>query len=70
MRGLAILAIATVAAISLVASLGYRHLFLFVHSVPGRDITGHFVLMGLLAFFVALGFSSSRLWGRRLGALG
>ena len=70
MKRLAILAIATVSAISLVASLGYRHLFDFVLRIPGRDTTTHFVVMGLVALFVSLGFSSSRLWGRRLGALG
>ena len=70
MKRLAIVVIAAVAAISSIASLGYRHLFDFVHRIPGRDTTSHFVVMGLVAFVVCLGFSSSRLWGRRLGAIG
>ena len=70
MKRLAIVAISAVAAISLIASLGYRHFFDFVRFIPGRDTTSHFLVMGLLAFFVSLGFSSSRLWGRRLGTIG
>ncbi len=70
MKGLAVFSIAAVAAISLLVSLGYGSVLRFVNGIPGRDTTAHFVLMGLMSLFVALGFSSSRLWGRRLGALG
>ena len=70
MKRLAIVAVSAVAVISFIASLGYRHLFDFVNRIPGRDTTSHFVVMGLVAFVVCLGFSSSRLWGRRLGAIG
>lgn len=70
MKRLAIVVISAVAAVSLIASLGYGRLFDFVLRIPGRDTTAHFVVMGLMAFVVSLGFSSSRLWGRRLGAIG
>jgi VanZ family protein len=69
-KRLAIVVVSAVAAVSLIASLGYRHLFEFVLRIPGRDTTAHFAVMGLMAFVVCLGFSSSRLWGRRLGAIG
>jgi len=69
-KRLAIVVVSAVAAVSLIASLGYRHLFDFVLRIPGRDTTAHFFVMGLVAFVVVLGFSSSRLWGRRLGAIG
>ena len=53
MRALALLMIVSVAGMSLLASLGYGPaLFGFVNRIPGGDKTGHFVLMGLLAFAV------------------
>ena len=71
MNALAALAIAAVLASSIIASLGYGSLvFGFVTRIPGGDLTGHFLLMGLLSFVVNLRFSRSRLHGRRLGVLG
>lgn len=70
MKRLALAVIACVAAISLLSSLGYGTLFNFVNRIPGRDTTGHFALMGLVAFCVVLGFAGSRPWGRTLGASG
>ncbi len=70
MKRLAIFSILIVGAINLVASFGDRSVARLVNRLPGRDITAHFVLVGLVALFVALGFASSRLGGRRLGALG
>lgn len=67
----ALLAIAAVSAICLVADLGYvPTLFPFVHLIPGKDVTCHFIVMGAMALLVNLGFSSSRLFGYRFGMLG
>lgn len=38
-----------------------------VKQVPGRDITGHFVLFGALSLLVNLAFARSRFRGRELG---
>ena len=71
MRLLGLLAIAVVAGLSVVASLDPESPLLdFVKRVPGRDTTLHFLLMGVLALFVVLGFASARVGGRRLGVLG
>lgn len=70
MKRLGILSIVVVGGISLVTSLGHGRLFLFVNDVPGRDLTAHFALMGMVCFFCALGFAESRPWGRPLGVLG
>ena len=74
MRFLALVAIAVVAALSILASLDPESpLLALVRRVPGRDTTLHFVLMGGLAFFVTLGFASARVQGRggrRLGVPG
>ena len=57
--------------LSVLASVGYRRqVSNLCRHVPGADLTGHFVLMGLLAFFAILGFGSTRIAGRRLGSLG
>jgi len=53
-----------------VASSPYSGHLGVVARIPGRDVTVHFVLMGLLTFFAVLGFASSRIAGRRLGILG
>ncbi len=68
MKGAATILLATVVAISIVASLR-SELFLFVYSFPGGDKTGHFLLMGALSFSVVLGFSGLRLRGRAIGPL-
>ncbi len=71
MNVLATLAICAVVASSIIASLGFGpQLFGFVNRIPGGDLTGHFLLMGLLSFAVNLRFSRNRLRGRRLGVLG
>ena len=53
MKALAVfLAVVVVAAIT-IANLGYAdRVFGFLDYVPGRDVTGHFVLFGLLSFAV------------------
>lgn len=67
----ALVMIATVALISVLSTLGYGpRLFHFVNSIPGRDLTGHFVLMGLLAFAVVPWLSTVAVRGRRVGILG
>ena len=71
MRRLALLVIVVVIGISVLASLGYGPRFFgWVNRIPGRDATGHLVLMGMLSLFVNLGFSSHRIGGRRLGVIG
>ncbi len=71
LRGLALLSIAAVVVLSVLASLDPKGpVFDVVNRIPGRDVTGHFVVMGLLAFFVALGFAPARLRGRTLGVIG
>ena len=55
MKIVALAVIASVFVISLLASLGYGPvLFSWVLKVPGRDLTMHFVLMGLLSLSVNL----------------
>lgn len=55
MKVVALTVIASVFVISALASLGYGPvLFSFVLKIPGRDLTGHFVLMGLLSLSVNL----------------
>lgn len=67
----ALLAVTTVSGICLVANFGYvSTLFPFVHHIPGQDVTCHFLIMGALALLVNLGFSSSRLFGHKLGMIG
>jgi VanZ family protein len=65
-RALAVGFGALVAVISAAASLGFgvRYLVL-IHSLPGGDIVGHFLLIGSLAFVSALAFvevGSPRRW--------
>ncbi|MGI9431306.1 MAG: VanZ family protein [Myxococcota bacterium] len=50
MRSLAIAMAALVVGLTLFANLGDGTAFRFVRHIPGRDLTGHFVLFGLLAF--------------------
>lgn len=40
-----------------------------VERLPGRDVTGHFLLTGLLTLFGILGFADDRIGGRPIGAL-
>ncbi len=57
--------------LTLLANLGYApKLFRLAAQLPGRDFTGHFLLMGALSFFVSTGLASERLLGRRLGVVG
>jgi hypothetical protein len=61
MRGLAAITIFAVVGISLLATLGYGPtLFGFVTSVPGGDLTGHFVLGGVVSLVVNLAFAGRR----------
>ena len=66
MRYLALLAITTFFTISALVSTR-KEWFGFVYDVPGGDKFFHFVGMGLLAFFMVLGFSSLTTHDRRLG---
>jgi hypothetical protein len=68
MRVLAYLAIATFCTISALASI-HTEWFGFIYDVPGQDKLAHFVGMGLLSFFMVLGFSSHTKHRRTLGPL-
>jgi hypothetical protein len=57
MRYLAYLSIATFFTISALVST-HKEWFSFIYGVPGKDYLTHFIGMGLLAFFMVLGFSS------------
>ena len=57
MRYLAYLAIATFFTISALVST-HKERFSFIYGIPGKDQLTHFIGMGLLAFFMVLGFSS------------
>ena len=47
--------------IVLVADLGYGpSVFSFLNLIPGGDKTGHFILMGMLSFFINLCLNASR----------
>lgn len=64
-------AVGTVVVLTLLANLGYApRLFRLASLLPGRDFTGHFLLMGMLSFFVNMGLASQRVLGRRLGVAG
>ena len=55
----------------MLASVGYRaDVARLIAYVPGGDVTGHFLLMGTLAFLVVLAFARAHVGGRRLGVLG
>ena len=68
MRYLAYLAIATFFTISTLVSVRIEW-FGFIYGIPGKDLLVHFVGMGLLAFFMVLGFSSRTTHGRPLSPL-
>lgn len=68
MRYLAYLAIATFVTISALVSIR-KEWFGFIYGIPGKDLLVHFVGMGLLAFFMVLGFSSRTTHGRPLSPL-
>lgn len=50
MKSLAIAMAALVVGLTLFADLGDGNAFRFVRHIPGRDLTGHFMLFGLLSF--------------------
>ena len=66
MKYMAILAFTTFITISALVSIR-KEWFGFVYDVPGGDKFFHFVGMGLLSFFMVLGFSSLITHGRRIG---
>jgi VanZ family protein len=68
MRYLAYLAIAAFFTTSALVSI-HKAWFGFIYGIPGRDLLAHFVGMGLLSFFMVLGFSSPPTRGRSLGPL-
>ena len=71
MRGLALAFGAFVAGVSVLASTAYHvEIARLVGRLPGGDLTGHFLLMGILAFLAVLGFASARVRGRQLGVVG
>jgi polysaccharide biosynthesis protein VpsQ len=68
MRYLAYLAIATFFTISALVSM-HKEWFGFIYGIPGKDQFAHFIGMGLLSFFMVLGFSSRATRVRPLGPL-
>ena len=68
MRYLAFLTIATFFTISTLVS-AHKEWFGFIYSVPGKDQLTHFAGMGLLSFFMVLGFSSQSTLDRSLNPL-
>lgn len=53
MKALALFLAFVVVAAIVIANLGYAdRVFGFLDYIPGRDVTGHFVLFGLLSFAV------------------
>jgi len=57
-------------ALSATASLRPQLILKVSHHIPGRDKTGHFVLMGGFGGVSVLAFAGRRLGGRRLPVLG
>ena len=68
MRYLAYLAISAFITLCALVSI-HKPWFGFIYSMPGKDLLAHFVGMGLLSFFMVLGFSSRATRGRSLGRL-
>ena len=68
MRVLAYLAITAFITLSALVSV-HKPWFGFIYRMPGKDLLAHFVGMGLLSFFMVLGFSSRDSRGRSLGPL-
>jgi VanZ family protein len=66
MKFMAWLAFTTFMTISALVSIR-KEWFGFVYDVPGGDKFFHFVGMGLLSFFMVLGFSSLTTHGRQIG---
>lgn len=61
MKIFAVLVATVVVMLTLIANLGYANqVFGFLKYVPGRDITGHFVLYGVLGFAATAGIARSR----------
>ncbi len=69
-RRLALLAMGAAVLTSGAATLFSPGWFRLVRHLPGGDKTGHFLIMGTVSFLVTLAFSSARIRGRRLGAVG
>ena len=65
---MAYLAITVFITISALVSV-YKPWFVFIYRMPGRDLLAHFVGMGLLSFFMVLGFSSRATRGHSLDPL-
>lgn len=58
------------AGVILIANAGLQSRFFgFIRQVPGRDKTGHFVLMGILAFLMNLCFKGETFRGLRVPVL-
>jgi len=68
MKTMAILAFTTFMTITILVSTR-KDWFGFVYDVPGGDKSFHFIGMGLLSFFMVLGFSSLITHGHRLGPI-
>jgi VanZ family protein len=58
-----------IVALSATASLRPQLLLQWTHHLPGRDKTGHFLLMGGFAGIAVLAFAGRRLAARRVSAL-
>jgi VanZ family protein len=68
MKSAALLSIAAMVAITLAINLRLAPwIMTVVRQVPGRDMTGHVVLFGVVSLLVNLAFARSRVWGRELG---
>ncbi len=72
MRAVACLVIAAAVLISMAAGTRSGGAFItsLLRQLPGRDSTGHFLLMGAVSFFAVLGFSGSRIAGHTVGVGG
>jgi VanZ family protein len=70
LRRLAQVAVGLGVATSLAATLVRPRWFGLVYHLPGGDKAGHFLILGAVTFLVALGFTSARIRGRRLGVAG
>jgi len=68
MRYLAYLAITAFISISALVSV-HKPWFGFIYAMPGRDLMAHFIGMGLLSFFMVLGFASRASQTRPLSPL-
>lgn len=68
MKSAALLAIGAVVTVIMAVNLQWAPwLIPIVKRIPGRDLTAHFVLFGVLSLLVNLAFARSRVRGRELG---